>query len=86
MLPTNGSVAILNANAEKGSSSDAFLESSVSLSSEVPLTSSTSSGEGKKSITASNIVCTPLFLKAAPQRVTTNSFSNVLNLKPSLIS
>ena len=54
-VPTNGSVAILNANAENGSSSDELLEASVSSSpGSVPLMASTSSGAGRKSITESN--------------------------------
>ena len=54
-VPTNGSVAILNANAENGSSSDELLEASVSSSpGNVPLIDSTSSGAGRKSITESS--------------------------------
>jgi len=45
---------ILNANAEKGSSSDACLSTSLPSSS-VPLIEGISVGAGKKSITASNI-------------------------------
>ena len=54
-VPTNGSVAILKASAEKGSSSSEFLASVVSSSSKIPWIASTSVGEGKYSITASNI-------------------------------
>ncbi len=56
-VPTKGSVAILKAKAENGSSSLELLESSSSFSSETfgitPLIAATSSGAGKKSITAS---------------------------------
>ena len=56
-VPTNGSVAILNASAEKGSSSDDDLESISSSSSELfgitPSIALTSSGAGRKSMTAS---------------------------------
>ena len=49
-VPTNGSVAILKASAEKGSSSDEDLESSFSKSSgETPLIALTSSAAGRKS-------------------------------------
>ena len=60
-LPTNGSVAILNANADIGSESDAFLSAS-SPSNVVPLTGGISNGDGKYSTTASSICWTPLFL------------------------
>ena len=88
-VPTNGSVAILNASAENGSSSDDFLESSTSSSCELfgitPVIALTSSGAGKKSITASSIAWTPLFLNAEPHKPTINSFANDLILKPSFI-
>ena len=76
----------MNARAEKGSSSDDCLEASTSSSpGSVPFIASTSSGAGKKSITASNTACTPLFLKALPQRAGTISLPIVLILRPSLI-
>ena len=60
-FPTNGSVAILNANAENGSVSDVFLSTSFpSLS--IPLICGISIGDGIKSIIAFNNSCTPLFL------------------------
>ena len=46
-LPTNGSVIILNARALNGSLSSHFLESSVSSDKLIPLTLSTSFGDGK---------------------------------------
>ena len=52
----------------------------------VPLTAGISAGEGKYSITASNIACTPLFLKAEPQNTGTISLFNVRLRKPFLIS
>ena len=56
-VPTKGSVAILNASAEKGSSSEEDLESDSSSSSLLfgitPSMAFTSSGAGRKSITAS---------------------------------
>ena len=65
-LPTNGSVAILNANAANGSLSSAFLSAS-SPSKVVPLTAGISNGDGKKSTTPSIISWTPLFLYEDPQ-------------------
>ena len=79
-------MAILKARAEKGSSSSDFLEASVPSWSITPVTALIWLGEGRKSITASSIVWTPLFLKADPQRQITISDSKVLCLNPSLIS
>ena len=53
-VPTNGSVAILNANAENGSSSEDDLDTSTSSSlGSDPLIALTSLGAGKYSIAAS---------------------------------
>ena len=52
-FPTNGSVAILNANAAKGSESDVFLSVS-SPSNVTPFICGISSGDGIKSTTAFN--------------------------------
>ncbi len=57
---------ILNARPENGSSSELLRVISVSPSTSMPFTSGTSSGDGRKSTTASSIGCTPLFLKAEP--------------------
>ena len=61
---------ILKASAENGSSSDAWRTAARSSSSPLtgswPSTGGTSSGEGRKSITASSSGCTPLFLKDEP--------------------
>ena len=88
-VPTNGSVAILNANAENGSSSDDFLESDCSSSSLLlgitPSIALTSSGAGRKSKTASKTPWTPLFLKAEPQRASMISLDSDLILRPSYI-
>ena len=88
-VPTNGSVAILNASAEKGSSSDDDLESISSSSSELfgitPSIALTSSGAGRKSITASKTAWTPLFLNAEPHSANITSFARDLILNPSLI-
>ena len=83
--PTKGSVAILNAIPEKGSSSSDDLLPSSSLS-RIPVTGLTSLGAGKKSTTASSMVCTPLFLNADPQRQGTISLLNVLSLIPIFMS
>ena len=45
-VPTNGSVMILKAKAEKGSSSEEMRSMAVPPSSDVPLMASTSSGAG----------------------------------------
>ena len=66
---------ILNANAENGSSSLACLSISFPSSSS-PLIDGTSVGAGKKSITASNIVWTPLSLYAEPHNTGNNSTAN----------
>jgi len=52
-LPTKGSVAILNASAEKGSSSLELLKVLSSVLGLTPSIALTSSGAGKNSITAS---------------------------------
>ena len=46
----------------------------------------TSVGEGRKSITASNTLCTPLFLNADPHKVGTKALSRHPFFKASLIS
>ena len=71
--PTKGSLATLNANAEKGSSSDAFLISSSSLPGMLPVACCTSLGSGIKFTMASRSGCTPLFLNALPVKIGTNS-------------
>ena len=53
-VPTNGSVAILNAKAEKPSSSEASLVTSSSLSS-IPFIAGMSKGDGNNLITPSSI-------------------------------
>ncbi len=58
---------ILNANAEKGSSSEDFLVTSLPFSS-TPLISATSVGAGRYSITASKSFCTPLLRYAVPHK------------------
>ena len=66
---------ILNARAANGSLSSALRSSSASaslLSGSVPVTGGMSSGDGRKSTTASSIGCTPLFLNAEPQMTGTN--------------
>ena len=75
----------MNAIPAKGSSSSDFLLPSSSFSN-IPVIALTSFGAGRKSTTASNIVCTPLFLKADPHRQGTISFAKVLILIPALIS
>mmetsp|Transcript_44182 Transcript_44182/g.51781 ORF Transcript_44182/g.51781 Transcript_44182/m.51781 type:complete len:260 (-) Transcript_44182:607-1386(-) len=80
--PTNGSVAILKARAEKGSASLDFLFIVSVPSSEIPLIAATSTGLGIKSMTASRSGCTPLFLNAVPVSTGTNSSARV----PFLIS
>ena len=59
---------ILNASAENFSSSDALRSADSPLSSS-PLTGGMSTGDGRKSITASSMRCTPLFLKAVPHSI-----------------
>ena len=84
-VPTNGSVAILNASAENGSLSSAWRSASFSSSS-MPLIAGTSTGEGRKSTTASRTACTPLFLNALPQVASTISLLRVRVRRPCLIS
>ena len=72
-VPTKGSVATLNAKAEKDSLSSNFLSISSLESGLVPLIEPISMGLGKKSTTASNKGCTPLFLKADPVNTGTKS-------------
>ncbi len=67
--PANGSVIILKAKAAKGSLSDGRRFTSRSVFGSIPVTDSTSSGDGRKSTTPSNSCCTPLFLKADPHRI-----------------
>ena len=64
---------ILNARAENGASSLVGRVSGSSLSILWPLTSGTSIGDGRKSITASSSGCTPLFLKAEPHSTGTKT-------------
>ena len=78
-------MAILKARAENWSLSSDFLLLS-DPSSEIPTIAGLSKGEGRKWITASNIACTPLFLKAEPQITGTISLLRVLILKPFIIS
>src|SRR5215467_5970610 len=67
MVPTNGSSMILKASSAIGSLSDGLRSTSLPLRS-TPFTAGTSSGEGRKSTTASRSGCTPLFLNAEPHR------------------
>ena len=48
------------------------------LSTDDPCMLPTSVGEGRKSITASNTLCTPLFLNADPHKVGTKALSRHL--------
>ena len=72
---------ILNARAENGASSDAarsiwfavLSSGSAALSGSVPVMDGTSSGDGRKSTTASSSGWTPLFLNADPQMTGTNA-------------
>ena len=52
----------------------------------MPSIALTSSGAGRNSITASKTACTPLFLKADPQRASVISFDKTLSLRPFFIS
>ncbi len=67
----------LKASALKGSSSAGRRESSCSVRGSIPCTAGTSSGLGRKSITASSSGCTPLFLKAEPSRTGVTEMSSV---------
>ena len=58
---------ILNASAVKGASSATRRSSSSPVSGLWPIMGGTSSGDGRRSTTASSSGCTPLFLKAEPQ-------------------
>ena len=71
---------ILNASAENGASSAAGRSMSVSsfLLGSRPAIEGTSSGDGRKSTTASSSGCTPLFLNADPQMTGTNAASLLL--------
>ena len=70
-LPTNGSVATLNANAENGSSSLLFRKSFFP-SSKIPSIGGTSIGLGKYHTIASSNNLTHLFLNAVPHRTGNN--------------
>ena len=70
--PTNGSFMILKASIESGSSSLELRSISASVFGSMPLMAGTSTGLGRKSTTASRSGCTPLFLKAEPQRIGKN--------------
>ena len=62
---------ILKASAANGSESSAWRSASRSsppLTGSRPVTGGTSSGDGRKSMTASSSGCTPLFLNDEPQR------------------
>ncbi len=83
--PTYGSVMSLNASAESFSSSAALRVVAASFSS-VPPTGGMSTGEGRKSITASSMRCTPLFLKAVPHSMGWISVASVRARMPCLIS
>ena len=72
-MPTKGSVATLNANAENGSLSSNFLSISSLVLGFVPLIDPMSLGLGKKSTTASSKGWTPLFLNAEPVNTGTKS-------------
>src|SRR5204863_6026066 len=64
--PTYGSVTILNASAENGSSSVGFRSTGSLVRGSMPTTGGTSSGDGRNSTTASSSSCTPLFFSALP--------------------
>ena len=85
-FPTKGSVAILNAKAENGSSSLELLDVASSVFGLMPSIAFTSSGAGRYSMTASRTACTPLFLKAEPHSANVISFARTLSLRPFLIS
>ena len=86
-LPTNGSVAILNARDANGSSSEEWRSAGVSLpSSRIPLIAGTSVGDGRYSTTASSIAWTPLFLNAEPQVTRIISFASTRWRNADLIS
>src|SRR5437899_1090341 len=76
---------ILKARPANGSSSEARRSPILPFSSS-PLTGGISVGAGMKSITASSIACTPLFLNAEPQSIGTISLAIVRVRSPSLIS
>ncbi len=84
--PTNGSVAILNTKAQKGSLTLNFLTSVSLVLGFVPSTSPLSSGEGRYLITASKRNCTPLFLNEEPQVIGTISIAIVAFLIAAIIS
>ena len=60
---------ILKAKAANGSLSDGRRFTSCPVFGSIPVTDSTSSGDGRKSTTPSNSCWTPLFLKADPHRI-----------------
>ncbi|MNY39287.1 hypothetical protein D3C86_1739640 [compost metagenome] len=76
---------ILKASAENGSSSVGWRSIGLSCSS-WPLMAGTSTGEGRYSITASSMACTPRFLKALPASIGTISLRMVRARRPCLIS
>ena len=84
--PTNGSVAILNTNAQKGSLTLNFLTSVSPVLGFVPSTWPLSSGDGRYLITASKRNCTPLFLNDEPQVTGTIAISIVAFLMAAIIS
>ncbi len=67
----------LKASALNGSSRAGRRESSCSVRGSIPCTAGTSSGLGRKSITASSSGCTPLFLKAEPSSTGVTEVSSV---------
>ena len=86
MVPTKGSVIILNANADNGSLSSAFLCITFSSSDgSTPLMGGISSGDGRYLTTASSSSWTPLFLKADPHKTGTISRLIVCFLIASII-
>ena len=65
--PTNGSFMILNARPDIGAVSLGSRTTISSVPGIRPSVGGTSSGDGRKSTTASSSGCTPLFLNAEPQ-------------------
>ena len=76
-MPTNGSVMILKASAANGSASPVLRSTTSSELGLTPWIGGTSSGDGRKSTTASSSGCTPLFLNAEPQITGTSLWASV---------
>src|SRR6266511_5032202 len=72
MVPTYGSSMILKASPANGSLSSGLRTTSLPFGS-MPLIGGTSSGDGRKSTTASSSGCTPLYLKAEPHSTGKNA-------------